>query len=62
MSYDITFCEGVGCGRKETCHRYCELQRYREDKDPDKETLISMTKPTGTNACTMFWPEKGGEQ
>ena len=25
MSYDITFCEGTNCQRKEQCHRYREL-------------------------------------
>ena len=26
--YDITFCEGKDCTRKEQCHRYRELLRY----------------------------------
>ena len=29
MNYDITFCEGTNCQRKEQCHRYRELLRYR---------------------------------
>lgn len=32
MNYDITFCEGENCQRKEQCHRYRELQRFRADK------------------------------
>lgn len=45
MSYDITFCEGESCPRKEDCHRFRELLRFRADKDPNKKTYISMTKP-----------------
>lgn len=62
MNYDITFCEGNGCQRKEACHRFRELQRYRADQDPDKKTLITMTQPTDPKNCTMFWPEKGEQQ
>lgn len=61
MNYDITFCEGEGCTRKEQCHRYLELLRFRADKDPNKKTYISMCKPTNTTKCTLFWREKGGE-
>lgn len=57
--YDITFCEGHNCARKEECHRYCELLRFRADKDPNKKTYISMCKPTDTTNCTLFWREKG---
>ena len=32
MNYGITFCEGENCKRKEECHRYRELQRFRADK------------------------------
>ncbi len=60
MNYDITFCEGEGCKRKEQCHRYCELLRFRADTDPNKKTYITMCKPD-TNKCAMFWQEKGGK-
>lgn len=59
MNYDITFCEGESCPRKEECHRYRELLRFRADKDPNKKTYISMCKPTDTTKCTLFWREKG---
>ena len=59
MNYDITFCEGVNCARKEQCHRYLELLRYRADKDPNKKTYISMTRPDDPTKCTLFWREKG---
>ena len=59
-NYDITFCEGENCARKEECHRYCELLRFRADTDPSKKTYISMCKPTVTTNCTLFWREKGG--
>lgn len=56
MNYDITFCQGEGCSRKEECHRYRELLRFRADKDPHKKPLISMCKPD-PNKCTLFWRE-----
>lgn len=59
MNYDITFCEGENCSRKEECHRFCELLRFRADKDPDKKTYISMIRLTNSSQCTMFWSEKG---
>lgn len=46
--------------RKEQCHRYCELLRYRADKDPNKRNYISMTRPDDPTKCTLFWSEKGG--
>ena len=49
MNYDNTFCEGEGCARREQCHRYRELQRFRADKGPDRGDYISMTKPTDPN-------------
>lgn len=61
MNYDITFCEGENCPRKQQCHRYRELQRYRADKDPNKKTYIYMYEPTDTTNCSMFWSEKGEE-
>lgn len=59
MNYDITFCEGHDCPRREQCHRYRELLRYRADKDPNRGDYISMTKPTDPAKCTLFWREKG---
>lgn len=58
MSYDITFCEGENCSRKEECHRFRELLRFRADKDPNKKTYFLMCKPA-PNKCTLFWREKG---
>lgn len=60
MNYDITFCEGKNCQRKEQCHRYRELQRFRADKNPDRGDYIYMTQPDPAN-CSMFWSEKGEE-
>lgn len=57
MNYDITFCEGKGCSRKEKCHRYKELTRFRADKDPNKKTYVSMLKPNDPTNCTLFWSE-----
>ena len=59
--YDITFCEGENCTRKEQCHRYRELQRWRADKDPNRGNIISVYKPTDPSKCALFWREKGGE-
>lgn len=59
MSHDITFCEGESCKRKEQCHRYRELLRYRADKDKNKKLYISMCRPTDSNKCTLFLREKG---
>lgn len=59
MNYDITFCESENCKRKKECRRYCELQRFRADKDPNKKTYISMYKPIDTTKCTLFWREEG---
>lgn len=58
MNYDITFCEGTNCQRKEQCHRYRELLRYRADKAPNRKDYISMTKPNNPNKCTLFWRER----
>lgn len=58
MNYDITFCEGEGCSRKEECHRHRELLRFRADKDPNKKTYISMTKSNDPDKCTLFWRER----
>lgn len=57
MTYDIIFCEGEDCARKEDCHRYSELQRFRADKDPNRGDYISMTKPADPAKCRIFWPE-----
>lgn len=59
MNYDITFCEGENCTRREQCHPYRELLRYRADKDSNKKTYISMTKPNDATKCTLFWGKKG---
>ena len=59
MNYDITFCEGKNCARKEECHRYLELLRFRADKDPNRGDYISMTKPDDPTKCPLFWREKG---
>lgn len=40
MSYDITFCEGDNCSRKEECHRYRQLLRFRADKDPNRKDYL----------------------
>lgn len=56
MNYDITFCEGDGCPRRGSCHRYLELLRFQADKDPDKETCVSITRPAPAE-CTLYWKE-----
>lgn len=61
MNYDMTFCVGENCSRKEECHRYLELLRFRADKDPNRKDYISMCKPDPTE-CTLFWREKGGPE
>lgn len=58
MNYDITFCEGKGCRRKESCHRYCELMRFRDDKTPGRKSLISMLIQDNPNKSRMFWAEE----
>ena len=62
MNYDITFCEGENCQRKEQCHRYRELLRWKADKDPNRGNLISLYKRNDPYKCTMFWSEEGGKQ
>lgn len=59
MNYDITFCEGENCARREQCHRCRELLRFRADKDPNKKTYITMTNPNDPTKCTLFWREEG---
>lgn len=56
MNYDITFCEGEGCKRRESCHRYLHLLRYRADTDPNKKPVISMTAPD-PETCQIYWAE-----
>lgn len=56
MNYDITFCEGEGCKRRESCHRYLHLLRYRADTDPNKKPVISMTAPD-PETCPIYWAE-----
>lgn len=58
MNYDITFCEGKNCSRKEECHRYKELLRFRADKDPNRKNYISITKPENPIKCSLFWEGK----
>lgn len=57
MNYDITFCQGDGCHRKEDCHRYLALLHFRADPNPNKKTYISMTKPENPAQCDLFWRE-----
>ena len=59
MNYDITFCEGENCTRREQCHRYRELLRYRADKDSNRKDYISMSQPNDPTKCTLFWGKKG---
>lgn len=61
MSYDIAFCEGDGCKRREECHRYRELLRFSADKT-NLKNYISMYKPTEPNKCALFWREKGEKE
>ena len=58
FGYDMTFCEGHNCKRKESCHRYRQLLRFRADKDPNRGDIISMTKPEDPDKCGIYWPEK----
>ena len=54
MNYDITFCEGENCKRKEECHRYRELQRVRADKrtmTPTKEQQAQECEHCVNNHC-----------
>lgn len=46
-------------GVQNDSHRYCELLRFRADKDPNRKDYISMCKPTDITNCTLFWREKG---
>lgn len=54
MSYDITFCEGKGCKRRDKCHRYKMYQVYKEDKRERQAPFIMMYKGESKN-CLMFW-------
>lgn len=54
MSYDITFCEGVGCKRRNKCHRCTMYQVYKADKREDKPRFIMIYKGESKN-CLMFW-------
>ena len=57
MSYDITFCEGTGCKRRNKCHRYTMYQVYKADKREDKPRFIMMYKGESKN-CLMFWEDE----
>ena len=59
--YDITFCEGENCQRKEQCHRYRHLLRYRADKVSHKKPYITVLRLDNPETCPLFWREKGEE-
>lgn len=63
MSYNIVFCEGKGCARRDNCHRYLHLLRFRADEGPNRGDYIYiyMCRPDPSN-CTLYWPEKGGDK
>lgn len=54
MSYDITFCEGAGCKRRNKCHRYTMYQVYRRDTREDKPRFIMMYRGE-SKKCLMYW-------
>lgn len=57
MNYDITFCEGENCQRKEQCHRYRELQRYRANNGSKIKPRISILMPGKPENCPLYWAE-----
>lgn len=57
MNYDITFCEGDNCARKEQCHRYCELLRYHANNGSKIKPRISILIPDNPENCPLYWAE-----
>lgn len=49
MSYDITFCEGAGCHRRNKMY-----QVYKADKREDKPRFIMVYRGE-VKKCLMFW-------
>lgn len=54
-SYDITFCEGENCPRREQCHRYRHLQRYRANNGSKIKPRISILMPDNPENCPLYW-------
>ena len=54
-SYDITFCEGEGCDRRDTCHRYLHLLLYRADNGSKIKPRISILMPDNPDTCPLYW-------
>lgn len=57
--YDITMCSNEYCAKREQCRRFVTYRQYKQDKDENKPTLVSMLlqdtdEPVG-NDCKRFW-------
>lgn len=53
MTHDITHCEGIGCKRRDKCHRYlAHLEAVRL-----KLNYLTYRKIDDVNNCDMFWEE-----
>lgn len=55
-SYDITMCDEHKCDRKDTCHRYLQLQRARKELDTG-DFMCSVFLIDNPSNCMYYWEE-----
>ena len=58
MEYDITMCYGIGCGKKDNCHRYLMKEQYIQDFRKGKPIDANfISGEDGENNCELYWEE-----
>lgn len=57
--FDISWCNGVDCRKKDYCHRFYDSWAKQESIRLG-EIYLSMfvTSPINDGKCEYFWPEK----
>jgi len=58
MSFDITYCTGVGCALKNDCRRYKLLEKYTGSVSFESWIKPPFKVKKGVFSCEMFWGVK----